>query len=154
MVLARSNRALPIVVALTALVLAVVACGGPTRGSLSDEAEAQLQIPGSKELAAGGHDAENTLDGPLAAIAWRQYGVNASWEEVVAYFDAELRERGWQEGGSSSGIPSTQEWAVQAWHRDDRILRLGHRHNAPTKDSGSFVTFYEVALIGKGVPED
>jgi hypothetical protein len=144
------RHALSVVVTLTALVVAVVACGGPTRDSLSDEAEAKLQVPGSKELATGGYDAENTVDGPLAAVAWRQYGVDVPWEDVVAYFDAELRGRGWQEGGSSSGLRSTGEWAVEAWHRDDRILRLGHLRDTPTKDSGSFVTFYEVALIGKG----
>lgn len=127
---------------------------GPTMTSLSEEWAAKLRTSGSVELISGGHDAEQTPEGPLAAIAWREYGVDASWDEVVAYFDAELRDRGWEEGGGSSGLRSTIEYAVEAWHKGDRILRLGHLRNSPKPDSGSFVTFYSVTLIGQGVPSE
>lgn len=111
-------------------------------------------MPGSSELLSGGYDEEQTPEGRLAAVAWREYGVDASWDEVVAYFDAELANQGWEDGGGSSGLKSTAEHAVRAWHRDDRILRLGHLRNSPKPESGSFITFYEVALIGQGVPTD
>jgi hypothetical protein len=131
--------------------IACVSCS-PTRTSLSGEETAQLQMPGSTELASGGHDEEQTPEGPLPAIASRGYGVDASWEEIVAYFDRELEAQGWKDGGGSSGLTSTIEHAVQAWHRDDRILRLGHLRGSPKSGSGSFLTFYSVALIGQGVP--
>jgi hypothetical protein len=141
-------------VAWMALVLAGCSLSGPTRGSLSEEVEAQFQVPGSNLLASGGTDREQTPEGDIPAIAWRRYGADASWEEVVAYFEAELHDRGWESGGGSSGLRSTIEYAVEAWHKGDRILRLGHLRNSPKPDAGSFQTFYSVALIGQGVPSE
>jgi hypothetical protein len=129
-----------------------VSCS-PTRASLGGEA-ALLQMPGSTELASGGTDEEQTPEGRVPAIAWRRYGVDASWEEIVAYFAAELTAQGWEDGGGSSGLTSTVEHAVQAWHRDGRILRLGHLRGSPKPGAGSFRTFYSVALIGQGVPSN
>ncbi|HYU50534.1 MAG TPA: hypothetical protein VEO91_11485 [Candidatus Limnocylindria bacterium] len=84
-----------------------------------------------------------TIEGHLAAIAWRQYGTDASWDDVVTFFDAELRNRGWQEGGCASGFPSTDEWAVMIWHSDSRILRLGHLiDERAVKHDQQFVTVY------------
>jgi hypothetical protein len=75
-----------------------------------------------------------------------------TWDDVVAYFDAELGKRGWQQGGCSSGLRSTDEWAVMAWHSDSRILRVGHlRDERAVKHDGQFVTIYDVALIGEGL---
>jgi hypothetical protein len=54
----------------------------------------------------------------------------------------------------SSGLPSTDEYAVTAWHRGDRILRLGHLRGVPGARCCSFQTFYSVTLIGQGVPPD
>lgn len=122
----------------------------PTLASLSGEPEARLQAPGSTEFLAGGTEAVWTLEsGSTPAIAWRRYGVHASWEDIVSYFSAEMKARGWEVGGCSSGIQSTGEWAVEAWHSDDRILRLGHRRDLP-KDAGSIGTYYSVAIIGHG----
>jgi hypothetical protein len=111
-------------------------------------------MSGSTELASGGHDEERTPEGVLPAIAWREYGVEASWDEIVAYFDAELAEQGWEDGGGSSGIRSTSEHAVEAWHKGDRILRLGHLRYSPSPESGSFLAYYRVSLIGQGVPTE
>lgn len=141
-------------VALLALALAGCSLSGPTQASLSDEEAGKLRIAGSAEMISGGHDAEETPEGPLAAIAWRRYGVDASWDDVVAYFEAELSARGWEEGGGSSGLRSTIEYAVEAWHKGERILRLGHLRDSPKPDAGSFRTFYSVTLIGRGLPSD
>jgi hypothetical protein len=123
----------------------------PTRVSLAAEPESQLQFPRSTEYAAGGHDAEWTLEvGSQAAVVWRRYGVDAAWEDVASYFADELTARGWREGGCASGNPSTRESDVVAWHTDDRILRVGNREDPP-KDVGMIRTYYEVALLGKGV---
>ena len=68
----------------------VVGCGlgSPTRESLSEEGVAQLRLAGSVELVSTGwHDAQQTPEGPLPAIAWREYGADASWDEMVAYFE-------------------------------------------------------------------
>jgi hypothetical protein len=134
--------------------LLLCASCGPTQASLSREEAAQLQMPGSTELGGGpgGNDEVHLFDVP--AITSRAYGVDASWDELVAYFDRELKAMGWEDGGGSSGLTSTSENAVQAWHRDDRILRLGHMRNSPKPEAGSFKTFYSVALIGQGVQTD
>ena len=130
------------------------ASSGTTRSSLAAEAAAQLHMPGSSEITSGGHDEEHTPEGVLAAITWREYGVDASWEEIVAFFDRKLTGQGWEAGGGSSGIRSSSEHAVEAWHRGDRILRLGHLRDSPDPGAASFRTWYEVALIGHGVPTD
>lgn len=141
---------------LTALLLMLGGCGvgSPTRASLSEEAVAKLRVAASVELiSTGGHDSERTPEGPLAAIAWREYGADASWDDVVVYFEAELRDRGWESGGGSSA--STQEWDAVGWNKDDRILRLSHRRNASVSDlPRSFRTIYRVTLIGQGLPSD
>jgi len=133
------------------VVLCLVAGCQQTSASLRDEAEALLQVPESTQLATGGYDARQTVEGHLAALVWRQYGTDESWDEVVAYFAAELGKRGFREGGCSSGLRSTDEWAVMAWHSDNRILRLGHlRDERAVKHEREFVTIYDVALIGEG----
>jgi len=110
-----------------------------------------LHLPGSAELSAGGREAQWTLEGgALAAVVWRRFGVDAAWDDVASYFAQDLAARGWREGGCSSGIPSTRESDVVAWHTDDRILRVGNREDPP-KDRGAIETYYEVALLGKGV---
>jgi predicted small lipoprotein YifL len=136
------------------LAMALTACGlsGPTQTSLSEEAAAKLSVSNSTQLASGGHDSEQTPEGAIPAIAWRRYGVDAPWDDVVAFFEAELSALGWEEGGGSSGLRSTIEFAVEAWHKGDRILRLGHLRDSPKPDSGSFATFYSVTLIGEGLP--
>jgi hypothetical protein len=140
--------------ALVAILAALVGCGssGPNRISLANEDAAQLLVSGSTQLADGGNDAERTIEGDIPAIAWRRYGVNARWDEIVAFFDNELSRRGWEPGGGSSGLRSTDEKAVEAWHSGDRILRLGELRRAPVENAGQFVTFYEVALVGQGLP--
>lgn len=105
-------------------------------------------------MTSGGTDLEQTPEGEIPAIEWRRYGVDASWDDVVAYFEAELSARGWEEGGGSVGLTSTIEYAVEAWHLGDRILRLGHLRDSPKPDAGSFRTSYSVALIGQGLPSD
>jgi hypothetical protein len=137
------------------VIVALVGCvSSPTRASLSVEEAAQLQLPGSSELASGGHDQEQSPEGDIPAIAWRRFGVDVAWQDVAAYFDAELKARGWEEGGGSSGLTSTIENAVEAWHKGDRILRLGHLRGSAKPEAGSFLTFYEVALIGQGEQSD
>jgi hypothetical protein len=121
---------------------------------LSVEEEAQLQLQGSTLLTSGGTDIERSPEGDIPAIAWRRLGVDASWTDVVAYFDAELRRRGWEEGGGSSGLTSTIEHDVEAWHKGDRILRLGHLRDSPKPEAGSFLTYYSVALVGQGLESD
>ena len=141
---------------LAIVLIALIACAScsPTRASLQSEEAAKLQMPDSTELASGGHDEEQTPEGGLPAIAWREYGVDASWDEVFAYFGAELTAQGWEVGGGSSGIRSTSEYDAEAWHKGDRILRLGHLRDSPKPDAGSFMTWYRVSLIGQGAPTD
>lgn len=124
---------------------------GPTRAVLAAEPEAVLQFPGSTEFSVGGTDAVSSIEsGSTPAITWRRLGVKASWDEIVSYFDSELRARGWRQGGCSAGLKSSEEHDVVAWHSDDRILRLGYRRDGP-RDAVLVGKYYSVALIGEGV---
>jgi hypothetical protein len=143
------------------LALLVAAPGGPmgrlsdhrpTEKSLSDEPAAELQYPGSTKLLASGNEARWSMeDGPVPAMTWRQYGLDGEWDQVVAYFGIALTERGWRDGGCSSGLPSMLEWDVRAWHTDDRILRMSHNRTSSAPGAGSFHAIYEVTLIGEGL---
>jgi hypothetical protein len=142
---------------LLALIIGISAClgpapSGPSQSDLASEPETHLQMPGSIELGQGGHEARATPEGPIPSVSWRQYGTSTSWVDLVSYFDAELRTRGWSPGGGSSGVAYLfgEEFGVTAWSKGDRILRLGHRRFVPN-DNRAFPTFYEVALIGEGV---
>jgi hypothetical protein len=53
--------------------------------------------------------------------------------------------------GMKSSRTSVDEWDVEAWHSDDRILRLGHRRDTP-RNAVLIGTYYSVTLIGEGVP--
>lgn len=144
-----------------ALVMRVAACGqaqsdpaatsAPTQMSLAGEPAAQLQVEGSTQLSSGGHDAESGIEGSSSALTVREYGVDATWDQIVAKFDTVLKGQGWRDGGCSSALKSTREWAVMAWHTDDRVLRLSHRRGPSIKGLGSFRVVYQVALIGEGL---
>jgi hypothetical protein len=143
-------------VVLIAASLALGACerstpSPPSQSDLAAEGEASLKMAGSTELARGGREASSTLNGPVPSAAWRDYGTSSSWEDVVSYFDAELRARGWAAGGGSSGVlyDFDEEFGVIAWHKGDRILRLGHRRFV-TNDTIGFPTYYEVRVVGRG----
>jgi hypothetical protein len=148
----------PHLLSLIAMAMACGAClssaptpSAPSQASLAAEPEASLQSPESTELQSGGFEAHGTPEGPLPSVAWRRYGTGSAWQDVVAFFDAELRRRGWAPGGGSSGIArSTEEFDVTAWNKDDRIVRLSHRRFVAT-DTIGFGTYYEVTLIGQGL---
>jgi hypothetical protein len=111
-------------------------------------------MPGSTELAHGGIDAYGTIDGPVPSITWRYYGTASTWEDVVSYFDGEMRARGWAPGGGSPGVVYSLDeefpGGVRGWDKGDRILRLGHRRFV-ANDTVGFHTYYSVNLIGRAV---
>jgi hypothetical protein len=57
-------------------IVSLVAGCQQTSASLRDEAESLLQVPESTQLATGGYDARQTVEGHLAALVWRQYGTD------------------------------------------------------------------------------
>jgi hypothetical protein len=111
-------------------------------------------VPESTRIRDGGHEAENTIDGPVPAVAWRWYSVDKKPDEVVAFFDRELTAQGWSSGGGSSGIPTTDEVDARAWHKVAFVVRLGiFRFPRPlgVNDTDANLTYYEVALIAEKV---
>ena len=136
------------------LLVAMTACA-PSMASLQSETDGQLSAPGSTQVQDGGHGAENSIEGPIPAIVWRRYAIDAKPDAVLSFFDDELASRGWLAGGGSSGIRSTDETTARSWHKDDRILRVGIFRVPPPitgVETNANLTYYEVALIAEKLP--
>lgn len=97
------------------------ACGSDT-DELADLPEAQLEFPGSAELASGGRGEVSTPTGPLGAEWWIVFGTDAPSEDVVAYFDQELVDSGWVVDVVAS---TTTELGAHGWQKGEYRFRLG-----------------------------
>lgn len=62
---------------------------------LKAQPEATLIYPDSELLADGGYDAEMTVDGPQPGAVWKIFGSDAAMEDILVYYETELRELGW-----------------------------------------------------------
>jgi hypothetical protein len=89
---------------------------------LAERPEASLFYPGSVVLEGnGGHNGTAFAHAEI----FRILGSQGSMEEILEFYNSELASRGWETGGGSSGIRSTGETKVCAWHTDQLVLRLG-----------------------------
>lgn len=146
------SRALRSVLAFATLVVVPTACdvATPSRGTyehLANQSEADLVYPDSELLSDGGYDAELTIDGPQPAGVWKIYGSNAAIEDIRAYYEAQLAERGWRQ---VPGSRSTTELDAWSWIRGDLGFRLGIKDpddwHERLAGSDRFGTLYEVRL--------
>lgn len=146
-----SSRSLRSSLAFATLMVVPIACGVPTPSGtyehLKEQPEADLVFPDSELLAEGGYDAEMTIDGPQPAALWRIYGSNAAIEDILAYYEAELGDRGWEPIPSSRSSTEIDAWQ---WIRDDLGFSLGHKDPAQWHErlpgSDRFLTIYEIRL--------
>lgn len=108
-----------------------------------------LFYPGSVVLRQGDH--EPAFMQPTA-YTWRQLGADATVDEVIAFYSADMKERGWAAGGG--GHVLSEDDTACGWHTADLILSMvfpdvdRHRKTYPA-DAG-FATIYEVTLWDDG----
>lgn len=109
--------------------------------------ESSVAHPGSTLLARGGYNARLTVEGPFPPATWRIYGTSAPATAVIAHFEEEALNRGW-EGGP--GIPSTSELEAFDWRRDELFWRLGvldtDEWHQRIDGSADYPTMYEVRV--------
>jgi hypothetical protein len=147
----------PIVLRAAALALIAVAAVyvviQGTRPSDMELLQAQpvnsLYYPGSVVLRQGGH--EPAFMQPTA-YTWRELGVDATADEVIAFYDAEMKERGWVVGGGGHVIAADAQ--ACGWHTADLILTVAFRDvgnyaKAHPADAG-YATIYELRLWDDG----
>lgn len=144
-----SRWATVVIVAGIVAILIVLATRAPTSdvASLRERPQASVYFPGSVLLREGGR--EGTA--PYGSAIWKQLGTDASFAEVLDWYDRELAARGLQPGGGSSGIPAWEEFQVCAWHSDDIVFRLGFlkmdKWSERYPGSQPYPTVYELRLI-------
>ena len=114
---------------------------------LSELPEASLAYPGSMFIRGGSRDA--TSEAPAAVS--QQYGSDASVEEILAFYTAEMTHRGFATGADGSITRSLEEFRVCGWHRDDVVVRVSWwdigRYAQMVPDAARFSTVYEVRLL-------
>lgn len=141
-----------------AMLVQLGGCSSPrpewgTYQDLTQQPEAALIYPGSELLSDGGYDAEWTVEGPMPAAVWMIYGSDAPIDDIVAYYDAELAERGFDPAPAGR---STNEIASWSWRRDDLAFSLGHKDPDDWAErlerASEFATLYEVRIV-KPLPD-
>ena len=114
---------------------------------LKAEPEADLLFPGSERLSDGGYDASMTIDGTQPAAFWLIAGSNARVDEVLAWYEGELDDRGWRPQATSF---STTEIDAFDWVKDEVHFRLGildtREWYLRIDGSDAFATLFEVRL--------
>jgi len=167
-----SRRQAPLVALLAILLLGACAPGGgtptpppptPPGGAnnpyalgrdLAQDPAAALRMPGADLLLGGGAlERRQVLGRTQPASVVGIYGTQATPEEVRAWYDRELRARGYAYIPDGA-IPSTAELAVWLWCKG-RVadLRLGIKNPAmPTNPDlyrgGAYRTVFDATLLG------
>ena len=125
-----------------------VATSSGTYEYLTTQPEADLVYPESDLLSDGGYDAEMTIDGPQPAALWKIFGSDASIDDILAHYQAELADRGWESMPSSRSTSEIEAWR---WSRGDLGFRLGQKDpdtwHERLPGSDRFATIYEVRLV-------
>jgi hypothetical protein len=113
---------------LTVIATVVIAsCGGGSR-SLSDLKslpESGLHPPDARFVSHNEHDAEQTIDGPLAAIVGDVFATEDDADGIIAFYDAELTRRGYvRDDRDPWNVRTTIEVTVRVWRHDDVAARV------------------------------
>jgi hypothetical protein len=144
----------PTTIRLAALGLLALVCAGcllPNYDSitpLKNMPEATLYYPGAKVLDEVAHPRYNGPDGPEAASYGHNLAVNATPDEVVAWYDHELATRGWTRDQFSNVVGS--DVADENWRKPGYSFHLGIGV-APTATSNPDTPAYAGYSLGVDV---
>lgn len=138
-------------------VAAVAACGGepPSMDELKSRPESGLHQPDARLVAHNENDAEQTIDGPLAAIVGDIFAIQGDADASFAYYETELPKYGYvPDDDDLSHIKTTAEQAVRVWRNGDVVARVAiyraddpRLPSLPSDMAGG--TLFELALIAK-----
>lgn len=136
---------------------AVASCGGglSSMSALKSRPESGIHPPDASFVSHNEHDAEQTVDGPLAAIVGDVFATQDDAASVFAYYNAELAKLGYvRDERDLSNIKTTVEETVRVWRHGDVVARVAiyrkHDPQLPPLPSGmSDGTLFELALIAK-----
>jgi hypothetical protein len=102
---------------------AVAANSYPDRQELRADPAAQIQMPRTDELRAVGAERHTTPEGDAGAFDGGIFGADATPAEVHAFYDAALRQQGWQP--DTYGVFSTStDLNVWGWCKPGRLFRV------------------------------
>jgi hypothetical protein len=122
----RTQRARTLIFALVAA-LVVAACGAGPR-SLSDlkaVPETGLHPPDARFVSHNESEAEQTIDGPIAAIVGDVFATDSDADAILAFYETELTRRGYvRDVRDGWGVRTTIEVTVWLWRHDDVIARV------------------------------
>jgi hypothetical protein len=142
--------------AIPILLVAFAGCIGPAHPSLElrelqADPASRLQMPGSERLAHFEREQGNTVEGPQFAHDTFLFGTQAAMEEVLAFYDRELRVSGWTRDDFAV-TQATTELRSWGWCRPRKAFRVaierpGARVYAPDVMKGrTFRTLFDAGL--------
>lgn len=125
--------------------------GGYTLDQVRRMPEVQLADAGAQLLAEYGNEARpsNGLSRPSAAFYARELGVQATPQEVEAFYDQHLRALGW--GPKTASGQASGEGQSVSWSKGNLTVRFatqtpGDPRNLPATITGQFATVYRIGV--------
>ncbi len=150
------HRPALLILAIVALA-AVASCGGSlsSMSALRSRPESGIHPQGASFVSHNEHDAEQTIDGPLAAIVGDIFATEDDAASIFAYYDTELGKLGYvRDERDLSNIKTTVEETVRVWRNGDVVARVAiySKHDPqlpPLPSAMADATLFELALIAK-----
>lgn len=122
-----------------------------TLKDLQADTAAAIRLAGADELAHLSRDRENIVDGPTSAFDARIFGAQVGEDQVIAFYQGELRKLGWT-SDNSVVTRSTTDLRVRGWCRSDLTFRLAIKDQAVAFDRAfykgkTYVTVFDAGLV-------
>jgi hypothetical protein len=146
----RAERVVGIAAIATAVVAAISLRPFPLTAvdRLNARPESNIVYPGSTLLRRGGAESRGPNDYPEI---WQQFGTTATAEEVVRFYDAELRSRGFGPARSGTRLFGMHEDLVCTWQGSEVLVRVGvydpERFQRDYPSDRAWPTVYELAVL-------
>lgn len=136
--------------------VAVASCGGPpSLGDLKALPEFGLAPPAAIHVGRNEREAEQTVEGPVPAIAGDVFATALAPEGIFDFYDTELTARGYiRDDRDLANIRTTIENEVHVWRKGDviarvAVLRVGDLRVPPVPTELPDSTLFELAFIAR-----
>ena len=120
------------------------------RRVLESDHAAAILMPGAEELAQFGKERGDTVTGPAFATHAYLFGTQAGDEEVIAFYDRELRRLGWAREDDAVVSGSTDRY-VSGWCKPRLTYRLAMKQERAFEPSvyqgKTFRTVFDAGLV-------
>lgn len=151
---ARTTRIAPYV--LSGMLLSGCFIGGsssPDRSELLKDPAAKVRMAGSDELGHFSREREFTIEGQMEAFDAYVFGIAASEQEVISFYDQQLRALGWTRDDLAV-FPGSTDLKARGWCKPRMAYRLAIVDQARAFPSSfyrgkTYVTVYDAGLHGR-----